>query len=410
VKHISVPPLVTPRVEGNLSDLPVRSGLARPHHVAFSKPSSGTWVDVTNAEFLADVRTLAKGLMASGVGLGERVAIMSKTRYEWTLADFAVWTAGAVSVPIYETSSAAQISWIVSDAGCAALILETPAHTTTLAGVRGDLPDLRDVWQIDAGGLDDLRAAGREITDEALESRRGQVRRADIATIIYTSGTTGRPKGCQLTHDNFMALTENTVERIQEVVAAEGASTLLFLPLAHVFARFVQVLCVQSGVRMGYNSDIKNLLADFATFQPTFLYEIIWNLALAGFLVWLGARRRIRAPGLFALYVAGYSAFRIFEETLRIDYSKHILGLRLNFWVAGLLCLFGLAWFVAIQKGWRGSPLAGPRAEPTGRPAASASSKPPAPAVTGSAARARAAKAGKPAKGSKPAPSGKTRP
>jgi len=148
----------------------------------------------------------------------------------------------------------------------------------------------------------------------------------------------------------------------------------------------------------------------FATFQPTFLYEIIWNLALAGFLVWLGARRRIRAPGLFALYVAGYSAFRIFEETLRIDYSKHILGLRLNFWVAGLLCLFGLAWFVAIQKGWRGSPLAGPRAEPTGRPAASASSKPQAPAVTGSAARARAAKAGKPAKGSKPAPSGKTRP
>ncbi len=274
MKHISVPPLVTPRVEGNLSDLPVRSGLARPHHVAFSKPSSGTWVDVTNAEFLADVRTLAKGLMASGVGLGERVAIMSKTRYEWTLADFAVWTAGAVSVPIYETSSAAQISWIVSDAGCAALILETPAHTTTLAGVRGDLPDLRDVWQIDAGGLDDLRAAGREITDEALESRRGQVRRADIATIIYTSGTTGRPKGCQLTHDNFMALTENTVERIQEVVAAEGASTLLFLPLAHVFARFVQVLCVQSGVRMGYNSDIKNLLADFRTFSPTFILSV----------------------------------------------------------------------------------------------------------------------------------------
>jgi prolipoprotein diacylglyceryl transferase len=145
----------------------------------------------------------------------------------------------------------------------------------------------------------------------------------------------------------------------------------------------------------------------FATFQPTFLYEIIWNLALAGFLVWLGARRKIRAPGLFALYVAGYSAFRIFEETLRIDYSNHILGLRLNFWVAGLLCLFGLAWFVAIQKKWRGWPLARERDPGPVRGAAARSKA--APPVSASAARARAAKTGKPAKGTKPAPSGKTR-
>jgi prolipoprotein diacylglyceryl transferase len=145
----------------------------------------------------------------------------------------------------------------------------------------------------------------------------------------------------------------------------------------------------------------------FATFQPTFLYEIIWNLALAGFLVWLGARRRIRAPGLFALYVAGYSAFRIFEETLRIDYSNHILGLRLNFWVAGLLCLFGLTWFVAIQKGWRGWPLARDRDQPARAPGSARSKS--TPAVSASAARARAAKTGKPAKGTKPAPSGKAR-
>jgi prolipoprotein diacylglyceryl transferase len=148
--------------------------------------------------------------------------------------------------------------------------------------------------------------------------------------------------------------------------------------------------------------------ARFATFQPTFLYEIIWNLSLAGFLVWLGARRKVRAPGLFALYVAGYSAFRIFEETLRIDYSNHILGLRLNFWVASLLCLFGLTWFVAIQKGWRGWPFAGPRAESRGRAAAPARSKSAAP-VSAAAGRARAAKSGKPAKGGKPSPSGKTR-
>jgi long-chain acyl-CoA synthetase len=274
VKNMTTPPLVTPQVAGNLSDLPVRNGSTRPHDVAFSTASSGTWVDVTNAEFLADVHALAKGLMAAGIGLGERVAIMSKTRYEWTLADFAVWTAGAISVPIYETSSAEQVSWIVSDAGCAAVILETPTHARTLAAVHADQPELRHVWQIDGGGLDELKAAGREVTDEALETRRGHVSRADVATVIYTSGTTGRPKGCQLTHDNFMALAENAVERMEVVVSAPGASTLLFLPLAHVFARFVQVVCVQAGVRMGHTADIKNLLADFGTFSPTFILSV----------------------------------------------------------------------------------------------------------------------------------------
>jgi long-chain acyl-CoA synthetase len=274
VKHMSVPPLVTPQVEGNLSDLPVRNNIFRPHEVAFCRLSSGTWVDVTNAQFLADVRALAKGLIASGVSLGERVAIMSRTRYEWTLTDFAVWTAGAVCVPIYETSAAEQIAWIVKDAGCSALILETPTHASTLAEVHTDLPELRVVWQIDDGGLDKLKAVGREITDEAVEARRTQVSRGDVATIIYTSGTTGRPKGCQLTHDNFMALSENAAERMKAVVGVPGASTLLFLPLAHVFARFVQVLCVHAGVRMGYTSDVKNLIADLGTFSPTFILSV----------------------------------------------------------------------------------------------------------------------------------------
>ena len=274
MKSISVPPLVAPCVDGNLSDLPVRNSSSKPFAVAFSRPSSDSWVDVTNAEFAADVHAVAKGLMAAGIGLGERVAIMSKTRYEWTLTDFAVWTAGAVPVPIYETSSASQVSWIVSDAGCAAVVLETPTHAAILAQVRGDLPGLRDVWEIDAGGLDELRAAGTKITDEELEARRGQINRADLATIIYTSGTTGRPKGCLLTHDNFMALAENTAERMKVVVSAEGAATLLFLPLAHVFPRFFQVICVQSGVRMGHTSYIKNLLADFATFFPTSIFSV----------------------------------------------------------------------------------------------------------------------------------------
>jgi long-chain acyl-CoA synthetase len=274
VKAFSVPQLVTPQTEGNLSDLPVRNATRQPLGVAFCKPSSGTWVDVTNAEFLADVRAVAKGLMASGIGLGERVAIMSRTRYEWALTDFAIWTAGAVPVPIYETSAAQQVGWIVKDAGCAAAVLETQTHAKVLAEAQADLPELRHVWQIDGGGLDTLRAAGHEITDEALDARRGQVVRSDIATIIYTSGTTGRPKGCQLTHDNFMALAENIAERMKAVLDADGASTLLFLPLAHVFARFVEIICVHSGVRMGFNSNIKNLLTDFSTFSPTFILSV----------------------------------------------------------------------------------------------------------------------------------------
>jgi long-chain acyl-CoA synthetase len=285
VKDIAVPPLVPLATEGNLSDLPARNGLERPDHVAFSRRQGTQWVDVTSGRFLAEVRALAKGLVAAGVDVGDRVAIMSRTRYEWTLADFAIWTAGAVTVPIYETSSAEQISWIVGDSDCVAVILETPAHATTLAEVRDRLPGLRDVWQIDSGGLDELASAGGEITDADIDERRGRVRRSDIATIIYTSGTTGRPKGCELTHDNFMALTENTVERLGDVVCAEGASTLLFLPLAHVFARYIQVLCVHAGARMGHTADIRNLLQDFESYTPTFIlavprvFEKIYNSA-----------------------------------------------------------------------------------------------------------------------------------
>jgi long-chain acyl-CoA synthetase len=285
VKDISVPPLVTARVAGNLSDLPVLNGASQPRKVAFCRPSSGIWIDVTNEEFLADVRGLAKGLMASGIGLGDRVAIMSRTRYEWALTYFAIWMAGAVSVPIYETSSALQVSWIINDSTCCAVILETPTHARILTEATADLRERPAVWQIDAGGLDDLKAAGIHTSDEAVEARRSQVGRADVATIVYTSGTTGRPKGCQLTHDNFMALAENATESMKMVVCAEGASTLLFLPLAHVFARFIQVVCVHAGVRMGFTSDVKTLIADLGTFSPTFIlsvprvFEKIYNSA-----------------------------------------------------------------------------------------------------------------------------------
>ncbi len=287
MKDIAVPPLVAPTTVGSLADLPARQAAERPEAVGFSRRREQAWVDVTYAEFHDEVRRLAKGLVAAGVQVGDRVALMSKTRYEWTVADFAVWTAGAVVVPIYETSSAEQVAWIGTDSAPVAVLVETPEHAATVAEVRDRLPQLRYVWQIDAGALEDLVKAGAEVSDDLLDARAGQLDRTAVATIIYTSGTTGRPKGCELTHDNFMAVSENAVARLAEVVSSPGASTLLFLPLAHVFARLIEVLCVQAGARVGHTADVKALLEDLSSFQPTFIlavprvFEKIYNASEA---------------------------------------------------------------------------------------------------------------------------------
>ena len=272
-EHVA-PPLVAPTTEGSLADLPARNAERHPDNIAFSRKEGGRWVDVTAREFEADVRAVAKGLVAAGVAPGDRVAIMCKTRYEWTLTDFAIWTAGAVTVPIYETSSAEQVAWILQDSGCRAIVLETPSHAATVGDGRDQLPGLEHVWQVDAGAVAELKAAGASVTDEQLAQATAGVDRTSTATIIYTSGTTWRPKGVQLTHDNFMALADNAMAKLHTVVRAEGASTLLFLPLAHVFARFIQVLCVAAEATMGHSADIKNLLDDFAAFKPTFILSV----------------------------------------------------------------------------------------------------------------------------------------
>jgi long-chain acyl-CoA synthetase len=285
VAEFSVPPLVAEPTTGNLSDLVVRHAERTPHRVLFARRVQGRWQDVTAAEFAQDVEQVARGLVAAGVEVGDRVALMSKTRYEWTLVDFAVWTVGAVTVPIYETSSAEQVAWILGDSGAVACVVETPEHAKAVTSVRGELAQLRDVWQIDAGGLDDVVAAGAEVGPSALEERRRSTGPDDLATLIYTSGTTGRPKGCELTHKNFLSLADNAVARLHEVVAEDGASTLLFLPLAHVFARLVQVLALTAGARLGHSSDLRHLADDLASFQPSFLlavprvFEKIYNAA-----------------------------------------------------------------------------------------------------------------------------------
>jgi long-chain acyl-CoA synthetase len=275
VREISVPALVEATPSANLTDVVARNAAEAPDSIAFRRrDAAGDWQDVTSAQFDRQVRALAKGLAAAGVNPGDRVGLMSKTRYEWTLADYAIWFAGGVTVPIYETSSAEQVSWILSDSRAVACFVETSDHAATVAHVRDTLPNLREVWQLDAGAVEQLVAAGAGTTDDEIDHRRSLLDGATVATIIYTSGTTGRPKGCELTHANFVELSRNCEAELTEVLHAPGASTLLFLPLAHVFARLIQTLCLQSRTTVGHTPDVKNLLADLAAFRPTFVLAV----------------------------------------------------------------------------------------------------------------------------------------
>ncbi|NCT90026.1 long-chain fatty acid--CoA ligase [Cellulomonas sp. APG4] len=233
-----------------------------------------TWSSLTAREFDARVVQVAKGLVARGVEPGDTVGIMSRTRYEWTLLDFAIWAAGAVPVPLYETSSAEQVEWILTDADVSLLVVETAQHAAVVDEVRSAATTLREVLVIDDGAIDTLAAAGTDVPDDEIARRRALANLDDVATIIYTSGTTGRPKGAELTHGNFVVLTRNAVARLGSDVCPPGSRTLLFMPLAHVFARFIEVLVLPAGAVLGHTPDTKNLVADLGTFRPTFILSV----------------------------------------------------------------------------------------------------------------------------------------
>lgn len=276
MREISVPVKVQVPRDSNTTHLVVKQAEKPSNPALFAtKDDSGQWSDIRATDFLADVQRIAKGLMASGVGAGDRVAIMARTRYEWALVDFAIWFAGAVSVPVYETSSPSQVAWILGDSGADAAFVESSRHENVVrqAVAAENLESFRDVWQFDGGGLDTLREAGAGVDDSALEERRVMASLDDIATIIYTSGTTGKPKGCELTHGNFVELSENAAASLPEV-AHEGAQTIMFLPLAHVFARFISVLCVAAGATVAHTPDVKNLLPDLQSYKPTFILAV----------------------------------------------------------------------------------------------------------------------------------------
>ncbi len=273
MREYSTPLTIEVPRRGNLTDDVVANAREAGSEVVFSRRSGGSWQDVTAARFLGEVSAVAKGLVAAGVEPGDRVALISRTRYEWTLVDYAIWFAGAVTVPLYETSSADQIGWILRDSGARAVVAEGKGHLARIAEVRGDLEQLNHVWAFEDNAIDVLTRLGADISDDDLEKRRTSATPLDLATLIYTSGTTGQPKGCMLTHGNFMFELGVAVDELEDLFAEDG-STLLFLPLAHVLARIVQVGCVRSRTRLAHSADITTLFPDLAAYRPTFVLAV----------------------------------------------------------------------------------------------------------------------------------------
>ncbi|MGW6198257.1 AMP-dependent synthetase/ligase [Kribbella sp. NPDC055110] len=267
-------PAVTEPPTGSLSDPVWANASSHPDTAVFSRRTGSTWTDVTAAEFAQQVIGVAKGLIAAGVKPGERVALLSPTRYEWTLIDYAIWSIGAVTVPIYETSSTSQIQWILTDSEAVVAIVENATHAAVVESSRAEAPALQEVWQIEAGAVDQLTALGQDVTDAEFDKRRSAVTPSDLATLIYTSGTTGRPKGCKISHSNFLDELGPAVKILDDLFDTTGASTLLFLPLAHVFARIIQVGCVMKRVKVGHSADVKNLVEDLGAFRPTFILSV----------------------------------------------------------------------------------------------------------------------------------------
>jgi long-chain acyl-CoA synthetase len=325
VNEIYVPAVVPADPEANATDLLVDRVAATPDSPLFALPTAdGGWEDVSTAEFHRQVVALAKGLIAAGVRPGDKIGFICRTRYEWTLIDFATWFAGAVLVPIYETSAPAQIAYTLTDSGASAIIVETAEHFARFDEVRADLPQIEKVWQMHLGDLEKLVDGGGDVTDATVEERRTMAKGADLATLIYTSGSTGTPKGCVLTHSNFVELSRNAAVAMKEVVAP-GSSTLLFITTAHVFARFISILGVHSGVKVGHQADTKQLLPALGSFKPTFLlavprvFEKVYN----------SAEQKAAAGGKEKIFHK--AADVAIAHSKALDAGKVPLGLKLQF-------------------------------------------------------------------------------
>jgi long-chain acyl-CoA synthetase len=324
--QFEVPAIVPADPNANITDLLEDRVRETPDRPLFAVPAGGGWRDITSAEFHRQVIALAKGFAAAGIEPGDKVGFLARTTYEWTLVDFALFYAGAVMVPVYETSSPSQIQWILQDSGAIACLVESSEHAARLDEVRGDLPLIRDVWQLQLDAIAKLTEQGRAVADGEIERRRGIAKGADIATLIYTSGSTGRPKGCVLTHSNFVELCRNSAKALSEVVQVPGASTLLFITTAHVFARFISILNIHAGVKTGHQPDTKQLLPALGSFKPTYLlavprvFEKVYN----------SAEQKAEAGGKGKIFRAAAHA-AIEHSMLEQEGKKVPLGLKLKF-------------------------------------------------------------------------------
>ena len=278
-----LPALYPHPTTGNITNIITDRVASEPHRVLVSRAIGSTWQPVTAFELDQEIRSVAKGLIARGVAKGDRVAIMARTRYEWTILDFAIIYCGAVTVPIYETSSAEQIKWILSDSGSVLLVVETP----TLASLAKPVmpTSCREILTITEDAIASLVAAGRGIADSAVDERIAATVPTDLMTLIYTSGTTGNPKGVCLTHANFMAECQNVVAYAKDEFLRPGGSTLLFLPVAHVFGRMIQFGAIHAGLHLAHCTDVARLPHDLGTFKPTLVlavprvFEKVYNSA-----------------------------------------------------------------------------------------------------------------------------------
>jgi long-chain acyl-CoA synthetase len=285
MRSYELPALIESPNNENITDLLVQRAKNTPSLPLFAiEETAGNWSNVSAQSFYEQVIDLARGFIAAGIKPGDAVALMSRTRYEWALIDFALWFAGAVSVPIYETSAPAQIEWVLSDSEAVALIVETREHQERYEKIKSATPAVKQLWRLDDDSLFKLVAKGKAVSVDDVERARASRQLNDLATIIYTSGTTGKPKGCELTHRGFVDLSKNAKLELPQVVF-EGHATLLFLPLAHVFARFISVLCVHGGIKVGHQPDTKNVAAAMQSFKPNFLlavprvFEKVYNSA-----------------------------------------------------------------------------------------------------------------------------------
>ena len=286
MNEITNPAILPAATSGNLTNLIAERAWFEPNRITMSRPLGDGWQPLTAQQVEEEIRATAKGLIAAGIQIGDRVAIMARTRYEWTILDFAIWYAGGCVVPIYETSSAEQVDWILNDSGAVAIIVETPTHRELVNPV---LPShTQRIWVMTEDVLAELRSSGAKISDEDVEARRNALTPSTLATLIYTSGTTGRPKGVQLTHSNFLSECGNVVAAASDLFLKPGGSTLLFLPVAHVFGRMVQIGAINAGLHLAHCSDpVGRLQPDLASFKPTFvlavprIFEKIYNGAEA---------------------------------------------------------------------------------------------------------------------------------